>query len=193
MRVLMLLALIFSSSLHVFAQDREKDDYAILEVVIRKENAIKLHHVVYNGGLLHATDSLTSFTGVAEGNLANLDSIIRWDDATRSQYLQQLAAPPRATWEKRKVFFCTVVEEDVIADAAKGNTASLNGNKTRQILRVSQPLYQGATSAIVYAEFEMMGVVNGSVTYRKMRKGIYFLKSEKGKWKIRRYVGKLLN
>jgi hypothetical protein len=192
MRVFIFIFLFSIVSTNLSAQSREKD-YAILEAVIRKENAINLFQQVYNSGLMKATDSLRSFTGAVRGKFTGLDSIVRWESGVRERYLQQLSTP-LTTWDKKKIYFGSLVAQDVIAEVTReGKTNESLKNNTYQILRVSQPLYQDDQSAMVYVEFEMMGVVNNTITYKNRREGIYFLKTQKGKWKITQYVGKVDN
>jgi hypothetical protein len=194
MRVLILLFVACSCSFLLNAQSKEKDDYAILEVVIRKENAISLYQQVNNQRFLSATDSLREFTGGAGGKINQEDTIIHWDEASRLLYFSQLSAAP-VNWNKRKIYFCTVLEEDVIGEIDRGGQRKeeiLDKDKTYQIHRISQPLYLGE-SAMVYVEFEMLGVLDHEINFRKGHRGLYFLKAQKGKWKIYRYVGQVSN
>lgn len=193
MRVFIFIFLFSIVATSLSAQSREDDSYAILEVVIKKENAINLFQRVHNDGLLKATDSLRSFTGTVRGNLSGLDSIMEWEDNIREQYFKQLATP-LTTWDKKKVYFATLFPRDVITEVTReGKTDEKLKNNTYQILRVSQPLFQDNQSAMVYVEFEMMGVVDNVITYKNRREGIYFLKRAKTKWKISRYVFKVDN
>src|SRR5688572_610516 len=97
------IASIFTTSL--FAQSREKDDNAILEVVIRKENAVNISKRVYNDGLMAATDSLSKFTGRVSASVNAQDSVVSWNDAARLEYFNQLTTAPLSGWDKRKVYF----------------------------------------------------------------------------------------
>jgi hypothetical protein len=188
------IASIFTTSL--FAQNREKDNYAILEVVIKKENAVNILSRVYNDGLMMATDSLSKFTGRANSTLSAQDSIVSWDEATRQQYFNQFTTAPLTSWDKKKIYFCSVLDRDIIEEVTKKNKSKeelLKKDKTYQIYRVSQPLYNADQSAMMYVEFEMIGVLNQEITFRKSHRRLYFLKTEKGKWKIYGYVGQVFN
>jgi hypothetical protein len=174
----------------LLAQSRTKDDYAILEAVLRKESAIGLSRQVNNIGMIKSTDSLRQFTGAIKGKRDAVDSVFQWDEAARSEYFSQINAAAQAQWDKQRVYFCPVLDQDAISDLDQGKNKDeiLKKNKTHQIWRIGQPLYRGE-SAMVYVEFQMMGVLNGNINFRNSRHGFYFLTLQKGRWKISRYIG----
>jgi hypothetical protein len=175
------------SSAFIFSlpEEREKESYAIIELVLRKEGATKVYQQADHGHFFASTDSLKKLFDITR------DSSFLFDERTRVQLLEQAKASTLTKWDKRKIYHYTVVEKDKVAEVSgsvvdfKISPAyhSENG-KTLSIHRISAPLFNGMDEAIVYVEFGMIGVLNDGITFSKAHQKVYVLRKNNAKWKV---------
>jgi hypothetical protein len=166
-------------------EEREKEYYAIIELVLRKEGATKIYQQASYEHFFTSTDSLRKLFEITR------DSSFLFDEPTRVQLLEQAKASTLAKWDKRKIYHYTVVEKDKVAEVS-GSVVDFKispeyraeNGKTLSIHRISAPLFNGTDEAIVYVEFGMIGVLNDGITFSKVHQKVYVLRKNNAKWKV---------
>jgi hypothetical protein len=175
------------SSAFIFSlpEEREKESYAIIELVLRKEGATKVYQQATHKHFFASTDSLKKLFDITR------DTSFLFDERTRGQLLEQAKASTLSKWDKRKIYHYTVVETDKVADVS-GSVVDFKispeyraeNGKTLSIHRISAPLFNGMNEAIVYVEFGMIGVLNDGITFSKGHQRVYVLRKNNAKWKV---------